>query len=234
VEILHGDLARFSYLPDLDRANYRFTHQNESNAHPLDEAAYIVAQDRYTQIRAKLAEDWHAFELDGDYMPLYDYLPKELPLPGGLSYISALTRDYVNVICDREPSNDRLREWLPASKEMICRALAIEYASESERTKEVYELYRANAGTLGQFVDKAGPGFPDELSPHEDRERWDAAIAQGQLHMSIGLRAVGDMCHWQAIFVLMLQAYEIRFGVRPLIEPAAELATPSMTHAGSK
>jgi hypothetical protein len=232
---LHGDLARFSYLPDLDRANYCLTDRNECSAHPVDEAAYTAAQDRYTQIRARLDEDWHACELDVDYVPVYNYLPKELPLPEW-PHIRAMVGDYANVWCDREVSENQrpLRKWLPAPKTVICRALAIEYALVSERTEEDYKWYLAGAGLLGRFVDKAGPGLCDTGDPYNDRERWNAGVAQNKSEMLIGGRAMGDVCDWHEIFVLMVQAYEIRSGIRPLIEPAVELATPSVIHSGDK
>jgi len=279
LEALHGDLARFSYLPDLDRANYWFAHRSECSVYPVDEAAYVAAQDRYTQVCARLAEDWHAFELDADYMPLYDYLPKELPLPE-MSHVSALTRALPRIVCDHAPAKPwrlgrlgyalarayrriiyqrqrlrrvladalidyyhpptnycRLRQWLPASKDMICRAFAIEYALLPKRTKEDYEWYLGSGNILGDFVDEAAPGFYDETTlsvDGRDRERQKVADEQNRLHMRIGLRESHDGLYWMEMFSLMLQAYEIRFGVRPLIEPAAELATPSMAHAGSK
>jgi len=277
--ILHGDLARFSDLPDLDRANYWLAHRGECSAYPVDEAAYTTAHQRYALISGKLAKDWRDAELNNDYMPLYDYLPKEFPLPD-MSYVSALTRALPRIVCDHAPAERwrlgrlgyalarayrriiyqrqrlrrilvdaltdyyrpptnycRLRQWLPASKDMICRAFAIEYALLRKRTKEDYEWYLGSGRILGEFVDEVAPGFYDETTlslDGRDRERQKVADEQNRLHMRIGLRESHDGLYWMEIFSLMLQTYEIRFGVRPLIEPAADLATPSMIHAGSK
>jgi len=230
---LHGHLCRFSHLPDLDRANYHLRHQGMGQAHPLDEAAYVAAQDMYNQAQAELARDWHEFELNVDHMPLYGYLPKQLPL---LDFARAarLIREYQAVLSsDRHVNNCRLREWLPASKQDICRALVLEYTLDSEQTKEDYEFYLVGAGILRQFLDDGPPGLSDTegLSPGELSEQQDTIIAQNKTHMRIsGRQHGGDLEYWMRVFECMVAAYEVRLGMQPLIEPEMPLATPSVNH----